>query len=394
MKSTKLLVLLLSLSAAVALIWRFWDVAMPFFGAAIIAYLLGPLVNRICRSGKVRRGLAVIVVLLLVVGLLAGFLSVTIPYAVTQVGALVKDISSYASNLDQIIDRAMNWLGGLHLPQPILDKAAEILSQADVYLMRVFTAILEWLVNFSTGLFDVIIIVILIIYFLLDGRKLIRGILNKLPLEMSNRATRILRDTDKMIWKYLRSRVLLSGGMAVVTYIGLTIMGLRYAAVFAVLSFILDFVPYFGSFIAGAIEGVYALVTGGIGLALTVLIFVLVVQQIEGNIVAPKLQADAVGIHPITVLFSLLACSEIWGPVGMLISTPVAGVFKILSSEVYRYLTAGLITPETLAAAEAAKPPKETPPEPPAPPAPPAPSGPDEDREAGTRTLPLESTPK
>ena len=67
-------------------------------------------------------------------------------------------------------------------------------------------------------------------------------------------------------------------------------------------------------------------------------VFVIVVQQIEGNVVAPKIQGNATGIHPIVIMFALLACNQIWGPLGMLISTPIAIIFKTLFSEVHRYL--------------------------------------------------------
>ena len=105
MKSSKMLVLVLSLTAGVALVWRFWNVAMPFFVAAIFAYLLGPLVNRLCRRGRMKRGLAVAIVLVVFVALIVLLLWWTIPYAINQVGSLVHDISSYASSLDELSDQ-------------------------------------------------------------------------------------------------------------------------------------------------------------------------------------------------------------------------------------------------------------------------------------------------
>ena len=126
--------------------------------------------------------------------------------------------------------------------------------------------------------------------------------------------------------------------MAVCTYIGLSVIGVHYALLFAVLSFVLDFIPYFGSIIAGVVEGFFALVTMGVGKALIVVIFVIVVQQIEGNVVVPKVQGDLAGIHPITVMFAILASNEIWGPVGMLISVPIAAIVKIIVREVYLYV--------------------------------------------------------
>jgi len=188
------------------------------------------------------------------------------------------------------------------------------------------------------GVFDLVIVIIVTVYFMLDGKKLIDSFRNILPEKVLVRFNRITTTTNDLTWKYIRSRVILSAGMAIVTYIGLTIMGVKYALLFAALSFVLDFIPYFGSIIAGVIEAVYALITGGLGLGIAVGIFVLVVQQIEGNIVAPKLQSDVTGIHPVTVMFALLACNRLWGPVGMLISTPVAVIVKTVATEIYDYV--------------------------------------------------------
>ena len=71
---------------------------------------------------------------------------------------------------------------------------------------------------------------------------------------------------------------------------------------------------------------------------LAVTVFVIIVQQIEGNIISPKVQGDAAGIHPITVMFALLVCNQIWGTIGMLISTPVAAVVKLVIREMYSYV--------------------------------------------------------
>ena len=134
------------------------------------------------------------------------------------------------------------------------------------------------------------------------------------------------------------SRGAFAHGQTYVAYIGLLIMGIKYALLFALMSFVLDFIPYFGSLLAGVIEIFYALLTGSLGLAVAVAIFVLVVQQLEGNIAAPKIQGDATGIHPITIMFALLACNVLWGPLGMLISTPIAIIVKAILSEVHNFL--------------------------------------------------------
>lgn len=345
MKNTKMLALVILLVAAVAIVLRFWSVAMLFFAAAVIAYLLSPLVRLLTFRGKVPRGVAVAITALLVLGLIVWLIALLVPYAVNQISGVVNDLDVYAKDFDKLLLDLNELLASWHLPQQVLDWAYSFAGKLDAYLGRAFTGVLNWLTSTVSSLFDIIVVIILIIYFMLDGKKLVGAAVNALPQKMAVRAASVLRESDGYVWKYIGTRVLISLGMGLVSYIGFTIIGLRYALLFALVSFVLDFIPYFGSLIAGVVEGVYAIITGGLSLAIKVVIFVLVVQQIEGNVVAPKLQGEAVDVHPIAIMFSLLVCSELWGPVGMLISTPVAAVVKVFIREVYRYIVGNRMAP-------------------------------------------------
>ena len=338
MKNTRLLALVILLIVLVASIARFWDVVMLFFLAAIIAYLLSPIVKLLTFGGRVPRGLAVLVTTLGVIGLIVWLGVLFVPYAISQITGIVNDLMAYAGNFDQLLENSNELLASWHLPQPVLDWATELVGKADAYLAKFFSIVLNWLASTTTGIFDVIVVVILIVYFMLDGAKMIQNGINALPSRAAVRVGRVVTESNRYTWKYLGTRVCISLGMAITSYIGFRIIGLRYALLFSILAFVMDFIPYFGSIIACVVDSVFALITGGVGLAVKVLIFVLVVQQIEGNVVAPKLQGKSVDLHPIWVMFALLACSEIWGPVGMLISTPVAAVVKTALRELYYYM--------------------------------------------------------
>ena len=366
MKNTKMLALVILLVAAVAIVLRFWSVAMLFFAAAVIAYLLSPLVRLLTFRGKVPRGVAVAVTALLVLGLIVWLIALLVPYAVNQISGVVNDLDVYAKDFDKLLLDLNELLASWHLPQQVLDWAYSFAGKLDAYLGRAFTGVLNWLTSTVSSLFDIIVVIILIIYFMLDGKKLVVAAVNALPQKMAVRAASVLRESDGYVWKYIGTRVLISLGMGLVSYIGFTIIGLRYALLFALVSFVLDFIPYFGSLIAGVVEGVYAIITGGLSLAIKVVIFVLVVQQIEGNVVAPKLQGEAVDVHPIAIMFSLLVCSELWGPVGMLISTPVAAVVKVFIREVYRYIVGNRMAPAAADGGIAPPPEEESEPETPA----------------------------
>ena len=338
MKNTKLVLLILLIIAAVATVARFWDVLMLFLVSAIIAYVLSPLASALQRRTRMKRGLAVAIVLLCFVVLIVTLVSISLPRAVTQISSLVQEFQRYASNFDSLLDTGVGYLTDLGMPPSLIDTLAGLLEDSDQLIASFLTGILTAAVNFSLRLFDGVIVVILVVYFMLDGRKLIDAFVATLPRAMGAKAAAVMQEADRVTWRYIKSKVLISAGMAVCTYIGLSVIGVHYALLFAVLSFVLDFIPYFGSIIAGVVEGFFALVTMGVGKALIVVVFVIVVQQIEGNVVVPKVQGDLAGIHPITVMFAILASNEIWGPVGMLISVPIAAIVKIIVREVYLYV--------------------------------------------------------
>ncbi|MBQ7624163.1 MAG: AI-2E family transporter [Clostridia bacterium] len=338
MKNTKLLVLFFTIVLFAWGLWRFWDILDPFVTAVILAFLLTPLSSLLVKKLRFAKLLAVLVTVFIIFGLIITLLSLIASYAVGQVSNLIADISSYAKNYDQLVAVATDFLEGLHMPQTVISTVKSLLQNSDSYIASFVQSLVSGIITFSSGIIDVVIIIILTIYFMLDGNKIIDFIADALTEGLGGIFKRSLSEISSLTWKYFRSRVILSFGMAVVTFLGLTIMGIKYAVLFALISFVLDFIPYFGSIIAAIIEVFYALISKNLGIAIAVGVFVIIVQQIEGNVVAPKMQGEATGLHPIVIMFALLACNQIWGPMGMLISTPIAIIFKVILREVRLYL--------------------------------------------------------
>jgi len=339
LKNTKMLVLVIMIISAVAAVYSFWDIIMSFLVPAILAYLLNPLTKRVIKYTGLKRGYAVALVALMVVGIITFIGSLVLPPLVEQLGDLVEDLQYYASNFDEIVDEVTAFMASLRLPQEVLDSVAEVVSQGDSYIVSFVGSLLTSLLGMSLQIFDIVIAIIVLVYFMLDGPKLVRSLINFFPKEMSGKIDNIIKESDFIAKKYIRSRFIISGCMAIAIFCGLRfIFGIEYAPVFALLSFCLDFIPYFGSLIGSIIQIFYSLITGGFSFALGVAVYVITVQQIEGNILAPKIEGNATGIHPLTVLFALLAAEEVFGPLGMLISTPVAAIIKMIVLELYSFV--------------------------------------------------------
>jgi predicted PurR-regulated permease PerM len=353
MKNTKLLALVILLLSILAIIVGFWGPVTMVAGAGVAAYLLTPLVRLLRKKLHLPRIVAVLLVIAALLGLVAGLAAYTVPALVRELSGLISELSHFSKNMDGTLADVVRWLQDSNVPQPMIDSALETLARLDEYLSRFLSGLLSTVLTISSGVVDFIVIVIMMIYFLLDWEKLMDGFVNAFPGNMRSHIVRLRLESHAMFWSYVGSRCIVCTIMALATYIGLSIIGLPYAFLFAITSFVLDFIPYFGSALACIIETVVALFTGGLSMALKTAVFVLIVQLIEGNIIAPKLESRSVGIHPITVLFSLLACQQLWGPVGMLVSTPLAALVKMVLGEIKDF---ALSTDEERAAAPAHEP--------------------------------------
>ncbi len=327
--------MILSIAAGV---FTFWDTLLTFLFSAVVAYLLNPIVKLIMKRVRVKRGVAVAITLIFVLVILGFLISLALPYLISQVAGLINDLQAYAGNFDDLVYRVLSYLEHLHIPPMAIQTISDLIAQGDSYIMSFALTLLGSVVNLSLQIFDLVVIIIVIVYFMLDGPKLIQDLVNFLPRALGDKVAHVLSEANNIGKQYIKSRFKISGCMAIAIFVGLRCFGIEYAPVFAIMSFFLDFIPYFGSLIGCIIEIFYALITGGISFALGVAIYVIIVQQIEGNILAPKIEGNATGIHPITVLFALLAVEQLFGPLGMLISTPLAAILKVVFVELYHYV--------------------------------------------------------
>ncbi len=348
MKNTKLLVLviIIILIAAVGIVFQ--DILWLFAIAGLLAFLLSPLSRFIMNKLKIRKGLSILLVFLIlgISGWAIG--SVLLGPIVDEIMLFVENLGVYFSSLEAVYYDAITWLQEIGIPQDIIDLINATLSD-NGSLQTIFTNIQTVLSEFllsvvssaitsSARILDLVIILTLTVYFMVDTRKLIKIIVNYLPRSLAKKTFSIIDECYNVVWSYLKSKSLVSLGMGITTFIVFSIIGVEFALVLATMAFILDYIPYFGSIIAGVVAASVALLTGGVYQAIIVGVCVLIIQQIEGNIVVPKVQGDSVGLHPIMVLFAILACNQLWGPLGMFIAVPLGGILKILIREVYNYM--------------------------------------------------------
>jgi len=203
-------------------------------------------------------------------------------------------------------------------------------------IQEMFGIFAKSLFSSTTSFLSELFLIILFVAFLLPSYE---GWVSKVSKNLNNSKKKLflnmVDEVEVSIRDYLKIKSLISFGTALVSFIILVLFGVNYAFFFAVLIFLLNFIPNIGSFIAVGLIILSELVNSGFGSGLVMLVCLLIIVQIVfGNIIEPKVAGNKFNISPIVVLLSLLFWGSIWGIGGMLFSVPLTVFIKIVFSKI------------------------------------------------------------
>jgi len=326
---------LLIVSALLAFVlYLLSPVLMPFFAAALLAYLGDPLADRLEDKGLSRTAAVVIVFVILFAGLTLAVIML-VPLLEQQMSYLINNVPHYIDVLQhEWLPALMQRLGmdGQALDLSLLKKSMDThFQQAGGVAMSLLSsmansglAIVAWLVN-------VVLIPVLTFYLLRDWDILVARIDELIPRQYENTVAKLANDSDQVLAAFLRGQFMVMLALACIYSVGLWLVGLKLALLIGVLSGLVSFVPYLG-FILGLLAASIAVLlqTPDIALLLPVLIVFAVGQLAEGMLLTPLLVGDRIGLHPVAVIFAVLAGGQLFGFVGILLALPVAAVLAVL----------------------------------------------------------------
>ncbi len=318
--------------------------------AMLLAHALQPLVLAIQRV--LPRVVAVGVVAFVVVGTL-GFLFYLISNtALRQLIRLTHDFSGIDTSL---IVHALKQLG--FTQQQIDTMGQQVLTVAQSVLNSIVPVVLGTL----SALLNVLVGIVLTIYFLLDGHRVAHWLRTRMPLPQQTRVNFLLDTLERVVGGYIRGQLVLASMVGVLVGAGMEILQIPYAVLLGALAFVLEFIPYIGTLASGVICVLVALTQGWLA-ALAVLLYFAGVHILEGYVVGPRVVGRAVGLHPAVSLVALIMGAELFGPWGAIFAAPTAGVLQAFALAFWRnWHTAA---PEIFPTVEEAEAPPETPLEP------------------------------
>lgn len=317
----------------IAILWLLRDMLLPFVAGMVIAYFLDPVADRFERWGA-PRWLATVLVLLIFVIALTFILLLILPAISAQIADLVANLPRYAdwvrNRLVPLIGRILEDLSGdegVKLPNIASDYAGSAVGWLG--------SVLRSIVSGGVALFDIlslmIVTPIVAFYLLRDWDRMTALIDSWLPLEHAETIREQVREVDHTLAGFIRGQATVCLILGVFYALGLSLVGLNFGLVIGLLAGFLSFVPYVGSVIGFVASVGIAIVQFGdpVMVGLVAAIF-FVGQAVEGNFLTPKLVGGRIGLHPVWVIFALLAGASLFGFLGVLLAVPVAAVIGVL----------------------------------------------------------------
>ena len=328
-----------------------FDVLMPFLIGLLIAYLLyipcRKVENIYKKSKKIKfirkraRGLSILTVYVIIIVLLVIAINYLLPIIANSVIDLVTNIQGYYNSFITSIDNMPE--DSILRNQIVLD-VIESIKNIDIKQYINMDRLAEYargVINIAGRILDFFVAIIVSVYLLLQ-RKEIMEFIKKLGRAMLKENTyhnigKYFDRTNNIFFKFLAGQLLDGVIIAIITSIAMSILGVRYAILLGVMIGVFNLIPYFGAIIAVIIAALITILTGGIWQALLMVIIVTVLQQIDANIINPKILGNTLKISPLLVIFAVSLGGAYFGFWGMFLSVPIIAVLKLLITDYIEY---------------------------------------------------------
>ncbi len=331
------------------LVWLLNDILLPFVVGAAIAFFLNPLADRLAQTGMGRTAASALIIIVAAL-LLVLFLIVLGPHLVDQLRQLVQKLPGDIKRLLVVFEgTARAWLGGRY------EEIQASVEQGLASMAQSWTTSMGWAVQqvWDRGLALVNLLSLLLItpvvafYLLADWPRVVARIDDALPRDHAPTIRALAGEINDTIAAFVRGQGTICLILAVIYSIGLTLIGLRYSLLIGLAVGLMSFVPVVGGALGLVLAGGVALAQGwpDLMLLLKVVALFAAISIVDSSLLSPRIVGPRVGLHPVWLIFSVLAFGSLFGLVGVLIAVPVAAAIAVLvrfalrlylESEVYR----------------------------------------------------------
>ncbi len=325
--------------ALVALLYAGRDILAPFVLGLFLVFLLDPPVEWLARRG-IGRGWAVLLVYLTVTAIVAALIAITAAPLISQVHKLIDELPTLLATLR---DQLIALLAGTGLPPDVVARLADTLAHLDEILAgidpSIFLPFVRSLFSLLGAFVGFLIVPVWVFYVVKDRPTITGGLGESLPPPWRTDVLAVAGIVQAVLGRWVRGQLVLGSVVGLATLVGLLLLGVfvdpvfaRFAVILAVVAGVLELLPIIGPIIS-AIPAVILAATVSPVAVLAVFVLYLAVQQVENTFLVPKIQGDAVELHPAAVLFVLVLGGAVYGLLGAILAVPIAAAAR----DVYRY---------------------------------------------------------
>lgn len=298
----------------------------------ILSYSLKPLYKIIIIKVKLNKR---ITAALLILGLIGLFIAAFI--------FLIPSLFKESSNIEQIInsgEKLINWISNkikinnYKIFDTINDQVTE---KVNLIFVDLSEKTFNWFIDLSENILSLAVVPVVTYYFLADGELIGNKILLLLPINKRSLVKKVSRDIDKILGKYIFSQFILCLIIGILSFVVLVGLGVQFPLWLSIFNAIVNIVPYFGP-IFGALPAIFVALMQSPSKAIWTTLLFLIIQQVEGNIIAPRITASSISIHPLIIIVLLLIGEKVGGFMGMILAIPIGVIIKVVYENTNHHL--------------------------------------------------------
>jgi len=302
--------------------------------ALMLAYFFDPLYKYLI-SKKAPKVLAIIVVFGIIIALLILTIFFLIPSVINQLNILYNEIPKFINSYQTLILSLEPQLSRFIDPADVESLLKENLSELQKSILGFSQTIIIYLSNIVSSItFGVVIVPLILFYLMKDIFIFKENLYIFVSKENKKEFKEVLEEIDNIISGFIRGRIIVCFIVGTLIGIGLYFLNLKFALIIGIISGVFNFIPYLGPIVGVVLALIFALGSPWWTLLMIVVLFVLV-NQLEAIYLNPNILGKGLGLHPLTVILSMLICGQLLGILGVLVAVPLAAILKVLA---IRYL--------------------------------------------------------
>ncbi|GAA5529978.1 AI-2E family transporter [Herpetosiphon gulosus] len=316
-----------------------WHIMIPFIWAIITAYIFNPVVTWMQRRTKTPRFWWVIVLYIIGSALLTLLVSNVVPIITTQINDLAQAIPTWLEEAKIYVEKHESLtIRGVELIN-LREAEREISGAIAAFAKDLPGAAPKFLFGIAEGFILTLVYFVVTFYLLLQAETIPNNFYRLIPERHRDEIRQLIGSIDRVLSAYIRGQFLLIIIMSVLSFIALSILQVKYALIIAIATGFLEIIPIIGPYMATAIAALVGFFQGTTPfgwepwlLALVIIIVYFALRQFEDHFIIPNLVGHIVNVHPVFVIFAILAGGAVAGGLGLLISIPIAAVARIILS--------------------------------------------------------------